>query len=84
MFLCIALTYPHLIVVSLSNSVLPAASLHGEINALWGLTLYASSIPRERGVIVLGFGFLGIAAWSILSLVTALVIKSRRRKAKEG
>jgi len=76
MLLCIAFTYPHLIVVSLSNSVLPAASLHGAINALWGLTLYASSIPRERGEIVLGLGFLGTATWSVLSLLTALVTKS--------
>jgi hypothetical protein len=76
MLLCIAFTYPHLIVVSLSNSVLPAASLHGAINALWGLTLYASSVPRERGEIVLGLGFLGTATWSVLSLLTALVTKS--------
>jgi hypothetical protein len=74
-FLCIALTYPHLAVTSAANSVLPAASLHGAVNALWGLTLLTSTLPPQQKELVLGLGLLGIATWSIASALLATVMQ---------
>jgi len=64
----IALTYPHLLVSKETYSVVPAASLHGAINALWGLTVVASNLSIELKEILLGLGLLGIVSWTITSI----------------
>jgi len=61
-----ALTYPLLLFAK--NGVLPAASLHGALNALWPLTVAASYLPPEARELYLGIGALGIVAWSLTSL----------------
>jgi membrane protease YdiL (CAAX protease family) len=77
--LTIALTYPHLLLTTSSNSVLPAASLHGAVNALWGLTVLASNLPTEQKEIFLGLGVLGIIAWTVACLISySLTLLTRR------
>jgi hypothetical protein len=40
---------------------LPAASLHGSINALWGFTIFVTQTSNNE--IIGGLGFLGIVTW---------------------
>lgn len=64
----ILFTFPHTFVRISSKSVLPAASLHGSINALWGFTfLITKSSDNE---IFGGLGFLGIITWLIPTLLS--------------
>lgn len=67
------LTYPHLVLVKASESVLPAASIHGALNALWGLTLVASRLPPEGREAYLGLGVLGVTAWVLLDALLYLL-----------
>ncbi|MEM1915587.1 MAG: hypothetical protein QXG90_08130 [Candidatus Nezhaarchaeales archaeon] len=70
--LSIATTFPHLLLVTASGSVIPAASLHGAINALWGLTIAASNLPLEQREVLLGLGVLGIITWTIITVTLYL------------
>lgn len=70
-----AITFPHLLLVTLSDSVIPASALHGAFNALWGLTIVASSLPLEQKEVFLGLGVLGIATWTIASMVLCFVVR---------
>ncbi len=70
-------TYPLLYLTTRSKSVLPAAALHGALNALWGLAFATCSLGE--GVVadlVCGAGLLGAASWAIVSLVLALYSKT--------
>ncbi|GBC71321.1 hypothetical protein HRbin02_01102 [Candidatus Calditenuaceae archaeon HR02] len=71
----VTLSLPHAIIRHLSLSVIPAASLHGTVNAIWGLTVVATRLPRELG----GLGPLGIAVWVIISLILHLALRRQRR-----
>ncbi|MCS7145785.1 MAG: CPBP family intramembrane glutamic endopeptidase [Nitrososphaerota archaeon] len=71
----VALSLPHAAVTRLSSSVLPAASLHGAINAIWALTILTSTLPRELG----GLGPLGIASWAIVSIANYLALLRLKR-----
>ncbi|MBO3798859.1 MAG: CPBP family intramembrane metalloprotease [Candidatus Brockarchaeota archaeon] len=72
----ILFTYPQLLLTDgAGKSVLPASSFHGAINAVWGLTVFATRLPRELGEIVLGLGFTGIASWMVLDVVLHLTVK---------
>lgn len=75
--MCVAFTYPHLVAVSTARSVLPAASLHGAINALWPLTAVASPLPESSRELYAGMGVLGFAAWAVISLAVYVVTKRR-------
>lgn len=66
----ITATLPHLFVRQVSSSVLPAASLHGSINAVWGLTILTTDLPRE----VAGLGPIGYVAWTAISLILYLAL----------
>jgi hypothetical protein len=57
----ISFTPLHVLVRKVSSSVLPAASLHGSMNAIWGLTLLVSSVPREVG----GLGIIAIISCAL-------------------
>ncbi len=59
----VSFSLPHWIFRTVSSSVLPAASLHGSINAAWGYSLVVSTVPREIG----GLGALAIASWCLTS-----------------
>ncbi|MEM0481998.1 MAG: CPBP family intramembrane glutamic endopeptidase [Nitrososphaerota archaeon] len=68
------LSYPFAALRRFSSSVIPAASLHGAINAIWGLTILTTRAPRELG----GLGLLGIATWLIISSMTYYVSGLRK------
>ncbi|ABL78748.1 CPBP family intramembrane glutamic endopeptidase [Thermofilum pendens] len=76
-----AATYPLLLATTASGSVLPAASLHGAMNALWGLTVAASRLRGAEGELLLGMGVLGVAAWAIVA-VALWAVAGRRRRAE--
>ncbi|MEM3747479.1 MAG: hypothetical protein QXN67_08445 [Thermoproteota archaeon] len=74
--LTIFFTYPQLLLSDrVGKSVLPASSFHGAINAVWGLTVFATRLPRELGEIVLGIGFTGIASWMVVDVILHLTVK---------
>ncbi|MEM4805228.1 MAG: CPBP family intramembrane glutamic endopeptidase [Thermofilaceae archaeon] len=73
------LSIPHMLLVEAADSVLPAASLHGAVNALWGLTVVATGLPLEARELYTGLGLAGFAAWAILD---ALIIKLRLMRAR--
>jgi hypothetical protein len=66
----ISAALPHAFVRNISSSVLPAASLHGSINAVWGLTILTTELPRE----VAGLGPIAYASWTATSLAIYLVV----------
>jgi len=72
----ISATLPHIFVRSVSSSVLPAASLHGSINSVWGLTILTTDLPRE----VAGLGPFAYASWILISLAIYLIIFKSRLK----
>lgn len=63
--IAVLFTFPHVFVRIASKSILPSASLHGSINALWGFTILITQTFNNE--ILGGLGFLGIITW----LVTA-------------
>lgn len=80
--LCIFLSYPHMVLVTASHSVLPAASLHGAVNALWSLTLIATNLPVEEREAYLGVGALGVVSWAILDSTLYLLFKLAAKRQK--
>jgi membrane protease YdiL (CAAX protease family) len=67
---CVLLTALMLPLVDRAGSVLPAASLHGAVNALWGYTILVSKVEGVAGEVLGGIGVLGLAslaaAWPAL------------------
>jgi membrane protease YdiL (CAAX protease family) len=67
---CVLLTALMLPLVDRAGSVLPAASLHGAVNALWGYTVLVSKVEGVAGGVLGGMGVLGLAslaaAWPAL------------------
>jgi membrane protease YdiL (CAAX protease family) len=67
---CVLLTALMLPLVDRAGSVLPAASLHGAVNALWGYTILVSKVEGVAGEVLGGMGVLGLAslaaAWPAL------------------
>jgi hypothetical protein len=76
--LTIASTYPYLLVTKRSQSALPASSLHGGVNALWGVTMFTSRLPLDQGELLLGLGVVGITSWAITSLILLKAACDRR------
>jgi len=70
-----SMSLPHWISRASSTSILPAASLHGCINAAWGITVVTGTVPRELG----GLGVLAIASWAVTSAALYLVFRWRGR-----
>ncbi|MEM1570479.1 MAG: CPBP family intramembrane glutamic endopeptidase [Candidatus Bathyarchaeia archaeon] len=74
--LTILFTYPQLLLTyRAEGNVLPASSIHGAINALWGLTVIATRLPKEFGEIVLGLGITGIIAWGVVDLILYIAMR---------
>ena len=74
--IAVLFTFPHVYVRVVSKSILPAASLHGSINALWGFTIFVTQTSNNE--IIGGLGFLGIATWLITASLTVYYGKRRR------
>ncbi|MEM0192783.1 MAG: CPBP family intramembrane glutamic endopeptidase [Candidatus Korarchaeum sp.] len=80
MLFCITLSAPMLKLVRESESILPAVSLHGCLNALWGLTVYSTKMRGVENELYGGMGLLGISSLTISAIVvTALLRRSSRR-----
>lgn len=65
----ISASIPHSIITKSSSSILPAASLHGAINAIWGLTILTTTLPRELA----GLGPIAFISWTATSLIMFIV-----------
>ncbi|MCS7112902.1 MAG: CPBP family intramembrane metalloprotease [Candidatus Bathyarchaeota archaeon] len=65
--LLIPINLAHLVVVKVSGSILPAASLHGALNALWNLTILTSTLDPIETEIYCGSGLTGIVSWIVVS-----------------
>lgn len=70
----ISASIPHSIITRISSSILPAASLHGAINALWGLTILVTPLPRE----IAGLGPIAMISWTTVSLIMLITYKRRK------
>ena len=62
------ISIPATILVLKTGSILPAAALHGAINAIWGLTILTSDGRCE----IAGMGLLAAISWSIISAIVLL------------
>jgi hypothetical protein len=79
--LCIVFTAPMLRLTAISSSILPAVSLHGAINAIWGITLFVAfpgeMVPNSLDEIYGGLGLIGIFSWLITAAIVLLATKKR-------
>ncbi|MEM2470021.1 MAG: CPBP family intramembrane glutamic endopeptidase [Nitrososphaerota archaeon] len=71
----ISASIPHSVIRKVSSSILPAASLHGAINALWGLTILITVLPRE----IAGLGPIAIFSWTTTSLIMLMVYRRLKK-----
>jgi len=78
--LALATTYVYLQLVRKSSSVIPAASLHGTFNALWGFTLEVAPLSQSEKEVYLGLGILGLTTWAIVSLAIYLITRATKDK----
>ncbi|MEM1775927.1 MAG: CPBP family intramembrane glutamic endopeptidase [Nitrososphaerota archaeon] len=69
----ISCTTPYILVRKMSSSIIPTASLHGSMNALWGITLLITNVPREIG----GLGIIAITTWTIFSIAMYMIYRIR-------
>ena len=53
-----------------TGSILPAASLHGSVNAIWGIAVLSTSAPDTLG----GLGVIGASAWAATTIPIALLM----------
>ncbi len=79
LFIVLTVTFsiPHALIKRLASSILPTASLHGAINAAWGLTLLITELPRELA----GLGPIAMLVWAIVSitLYTAFILWKKKQ-----
>ncbi|MEM2972692.1 MAG: CPBP family intramembrane glutamic endopeptidase [Candidatus Caldarchaeum sp.] len=66
-----SLSIPHAAVKKLSSSILPAASLHGAVNALWSTSILVTDLPIELA----GLGPLAALSWGVVSLAVYAVMR---------
>jgi CAAX amino terminal protease family. len=72
---CVLLTAFMLRLVAAAKSVLPAASFHGAVNALWGLTVLFTAVEGAAGEALGGLGALGLVALATTLMVLRAVGK---------
>jgi len=72
-----SMSLPHALVKKMSSSVLPAASLHGAVNAVWSVTLLTTEVSREAG----GLGVMAVASWALVSTALYLFYRFTSRRA---
>lgn len=57
----------------MAKSILPAVSLHGSVNAIWGVTPLITSTHEIFG----GVGILGASAWALTALPLAILYRRK-------
>ncbi|MDI9620070.1 MAG: CPBP family intramembrane metalloprotease [Candidatus Nezhaarchaeota archaeon] len=62
------------------GNVLPASSFHGAVNALWGLAVVATELPREAGELTAGLGATGLASWMVTIIAFHFLAARRWRQ----
>jgi len=72
---CIPLTIVMLKLTEVSESILPSVSLHGGLNALWGLAAYSTKFRGIENELYGGLGALGIASLFIASALTIMILR---------
>ncbi len=72
---CISLTIVMLKLTEASESILPSVSLHGGLNALWGLAAYSTKFRGVENELYGGLGVLGIVSLFIASVLTVMILK---------
>jgi membrane protease YdiL (CAAX protease family) len=72
---CVLLTALMLPLVERAGSVLPAVSLHGAVNALWGLTVAITKLEGAVGEAAGGLGTLGLASLAAAWLALKAALK---------
>ncbi len=77
---CTALSATMLKLTRESESILPAVSMHGCLNAIWGLTVYSTRMKGVENELYGGMGLLGISSLAISAIIVALF---RRRDLSE-
>jgi hypothetical protein len=65
-----------------SGSILPSVSLHGGLNALWGLAAYSTKFRGVENELYGGLGVLGIISLFIASVSTVAILKKYEARAK--
>ena len=79
--LCVVLTAIMLLLVARAQSILPAVSLHGALNALWGFTVLVTVPEGAEGEAIGGLGALGLVSLAITYLVVhKLLAKVQSRR----
>jgi hypothetical protein len=64
--------------VSRAGSILPSVSLHGALNALWGLTILTSRLEGAAGELLGGNGLLGLASLTTVCFALSMFLKTKR------
>lgn len=72
---CTVLSTPMLKLTRESNSILPSVSIHGCLNAVWGLTVYATKMRGVENELWGGMGVLGISSLAIISALLLLTLR---------
>jgi membrane protease YdiL (CAAX protease family) len=75
---CIILSALMLSLVSRAGSILPSVSLHGALNALWGLTILTSRLEGAAGELLGGNGLLGLASLTTVCFALSIFLKTKR------
>ena len=57
----------------MAKSILPAVSLHGSVNAIWGVTPLITLTHEIFG----GVGILGASAWALTALPLAILYRRK-------
>uniref|UniRef100_A0A7C4F8X4 CPBP family intramembrane metalloprotease n=1 Tax=Thermofilum pendens TaxID=2269 RepID=A0A7C4F8X4_THEPE len=71
---CILLSAVMLPLVTHARSILPAVSLHGALNALWGLTVLVTGLEGAEGEALGGLGALGLLSLAVVYLVLRMLL----------
>uniref|UniRef100_A0A7C3SM99 CPBP family intramembrane metalloprotease n=1 Tax=Thermofilum pendens TaxID=2269 RepID=A0A7C3SM99_THEPE len=77
---CILLTAIMLPLVTRAQSILPAVSLHGALNALWSFTILATRLEGIEGEVLGGLGALGLLSLAVVYLVLRVFFNRLARR----
>lgn len=68
-------TYILLVFTSITDSILPAASLHGTFNALWNLTIATSAGPIDQVENLLIIQLISVISWILIVIILMIITR---------